>query len=158
MPEITNAEEAHAELDQAREEFRELVLGLSSEEWNRNSDNAGWTNTQLCWHLAFTASGGTLRVSRLRQNKDFEPPAPLMAVLNPLSMWMVRIRSRGATPDSVLELFDERLAMTRALIDTVADDEWNSGGVFLGEQTTVGNSFGFLRQHVSDHAAEMRRN
>ena len=157
MVEITNAEEAHAELDQAREAYRELVLGLSSEEWDRKSDNAGWSNAQLCWHLAFTASGGTLRVSRLRQNKDFEPPAPLMAVLNPVSMWMVRIRSRGATPDSVLALFDERLAMTRALIDTVADDEWGNSGVFLGEAVTVGNSFGFLREHVSEHGAEMRR-
>ncbi|MDE2891305.1 MAG: DinB family protein [Chloroflexota bacterium] len=157
MAKITDAEAAHAELDQAREAYRELVLDLSSEEWDRKSDNAGWTNAQLCWHLAFTASGGTLRVSRLRQNKDMKPPAPLMAVLNALSMWMVRIRSRGATPDSALALFDERLAMTRALIDTIADDEWGNGGVFLGEPTTVGNSFGFLRQHVSDHAAEMRR-
>jgi len=157
MAEISNTEEAHAELDQAREGFRELVQGLSSEEWNRASNNAGWTNAQLCWHLAYTASGGTLRVSRLRQNKDFEPPAPLMAVLNPLSMWMVRIRSRGATPDSVLALFDDRLAMTRATIDTIGDDEWSNGGVFLGTPTTVGSSFGFLREHASEHAAEMRR-
>ncbi len=157
MAEITNAEKAHAELDQAREAFRELVSGLSSEEWNRESNNGAWTNRQLCWHLAFTASGVTLRVSRLRQNKDFDPPAPLMAVLNPLSMWMVRIRSRGATPDSVLALFDERLAMSRSLIDTIADDEWGNGGVFLGTPTTVGSSFGFLCEHVSEHAAEMRR-
>lgn len=157
MAEITNAEEAHAELDQAREEFRELVLGLSSEGWNRTSNNAAWTNGQLCWHIAFTASGGTLRVSRLRQNKDMKPPGPLMAVLDLLSLWLVRIRSRGATPDSVLDFFEERLAMTRGMIDTVADDEWGNGGVFLGKPMTVGNSFGFLREHVSEHADEMRR-
>ena len=158
MAEITNADEAHAELDQAREEFRELVLGLSSEEWNRTSNNAAWTNAQLCWHVAFTASGGTLRVARLRQHKDLKPPGPLMAVLNLVSMWLVRIRSRGATPDSVLTFFEERLAMTRGMIDTVADDEWDNGAEFLGEPMTVGNSFGFLREHVSEHAAEMRRN
>ena len=157
MAEITNAEEAHAELDQAREEFRELVQGLSSGEWNRKSNNAAWTNGQLCWHVAFTASGGGPRVSRLRQNKGMNPPGSLMAVLNVLSMWLVRIRSRGATPDSVLAFFEERLAMTRGMIDTVADDEWGNGGVFLGEQMTVGNSFAFLRGHVSEHAAEMRR-
>ena len=157
MAEITNAEEAHAELDQAREEFRELVLGLSSEEWNRKSNNAAWTNGQLCWHLAFTASGGTLRVSRLRQNKDMKPPGPLMAVLNVFSLWLVRIRSRGATPESVLALFDERLAATRGMIDTIADDEWGKRGVFLGEPTTVGNSFGFLGGHIAEHSAEMRR-
>ncbi len=157
MAEITNAEEAQAELDQAREEFRELVLGLSSEEWGRQSDNAGWTNGQLCWHIAFTASGGTLRVSRLRQNRGMQPFGPLMAVLNVLSLWLVRIRSRGATPDSVLDFFDERLAMTRGMIETVAEDEWGNGGVFLGEQTTVGNSFGFVREHISEHADEMRR-
>ena len=158
MAEITNAQEAHAELDQAREEFRELVQGLSGEEWNRTSNNAAWTNAQLCWHLAFTASGGTLRVSRLRQNKGMEPPGALMAVLNVFSLWLVRIRSRGATPDSVLAFFDERLAATRGVIDTIADDEWGNGAVFLGEPMTVGNSFGFLREHITEHAAEMRRN
>lgn len=157
MAEITNAEEARAELDQARQEFRDLVLGLSSEEWNRKSKNAGWTNSQLCWHVALTASGGTLRVSRLRQNKGMKPPGPLMAVLDIVSLWLVRIRSRGSTPDSVLAFFDERLAMTRGVIDTVADDEWGNGAVFLGEPMTVGSSFGFLREHINDHAAEMRR-
>ena len=157
MAEIANAEEAHAELDQAREEFRELVQGLSGEEWNRTSHNAGWTNGQLCWHIAFTASGGTVRVPRLRQNKGMNPPGPLMAVLNVLSLWLVRIRSRGATPDSVLAFFEERLAMTRGMIDSIGDDEWGNGGVFLGERMTVGSSFGFLRDHVSDHAAELRR-
>ena len=157
MAEITNAEEAHAELDQAREEFRALVQGLSDEAWNRKSNNAAWTNGQLCWHIAFTASGGTLRVARLRQGKDMQPPGPLMAVLNMLSLWLVRIRSRGATPDSVLAFFEERLAMTRGMIDTVADDEWDNDGVFLDQQMTVGSSFGFLREHVSEHAAEMRR-
>ena len=157
MSEITNAEEAHAELEQAREEFRELVLGLSSEEWNRKSNNAGWTNGQLCWHIAFTAGGGKLRVTRLRQNRGMNPPGPLMAVLNVLSLWLVRIRSRGATPDSVLAFFDEGFATTRGMIDTVADDEWDNGGVFLGEPTTVGSAFGFLRDHISEHGAEMRR-
>ena len=157
MAEITNAEEANAELDQAREDFRELVQGLSDEEWNQTSDNDAWTNGQLCWHVAFTASGGALRVPRLRQNKDMNPLGPLMAVLNLLSLWLVRIRSRGATPDSVLAFFDERLAATRGMIDTITDDEWGNGGVFLGQPMTVGSSFGFLREHITEHAAQMRR-
>ena len=158
MSEITNAEEARAELYQAREEFRELVLGLSDEEWNRKSDNAGWTNGQLCWHIALTASGGALRVPRLRQNKGMNPPAPLMPVLNLLSLWLVRIRSRGATPESVLAFFDERLAATQGVIDTIADDEWGNGGDFLGVQMTVGESFRFVGEHITEHAGEMRRN
>ena len=158
MSEITNAEEARAELDQAREEFRELVLGLSSEEWNRKSDNAGWTNGQLCWHIAFTAGGGTLRVSRLRENKGMNPPGPLMAVLNLMSLWIVRIRARGATPESVLAFFDERLALTQGVIETIGDDEWGNGGDFLGVQMTVGESFRFVGEHITEHAGEMRRN
>ena len=157
MAEITNGEEAHAELDQAREEFRELVQGLSNEEWNRQSRNASWTNAQLCWHVAFTASGGTLRVNRLREHKGMNPPGPLMAVLDVVSEWLVRLRSRGATPDSVLDLFEARLSLTRGMIDTVAEDEWGNGAVFLGAPMTVGNSFGFVREHISDHAAQMRR-
>ncbi len=157
MSEITNADEARAALAQAREEFRELVLGLSGEEWDRKSDNAGWTNGQLCWHIAFTAGGGTLRVSRLRQNKGMNPPGPLMAVLNLMSLWIVRIRSRGATPESVLTFFDEGFAVTQGVIDTVGDDEWGNGGVFLGEPMTVGNAFGFIGEHIAEHSAEMRR-
>ena len=157
MSEIANAEEALAELDQAREEFRELVLGLNESEWARKSHNAAWTNGQLCWHIAFTAGGGRLRVNRLRQNKGMNPPGPLMAVLDLSSVWLVRIRSRGATPESVLALFDEGWATTRGMIDTIADDEWDNGAVFLGETMTVGNSFGFLRGHVRDHASDMRR-
>ena len=157
MSDITNAEEARAELEQAREEFRELILGLSEAEWNRKSDNGGWTNGQLCWHVAFTARGGTIRVSRLRQNKGMNPPAPLMGVLNLFSLWLVRIRSRGATPQSVLALFDEGFAITQGVIDTVGDDEWGNGAVFLGEPMTVGKSFRFLGEHVKDHATELRR-
>ncbi len=157
MTEITTAEAAHAELDQAREAFRELVGGLAESEWKRTSNNAGWTNGQLCWHIALTASGGTMRVSRLRENKDVQPPGPLMAVLHLFSLWLVRIRARRATPASVLAFFDQRLAKTRAAIDTIADDEWGNGGVVLGERTTVGDSFRFLRDHISEHAAELRR-
>lgn len=157
MSAITNAEEARAALEQAREDYRELVLGLSSEDWNNKSNNAGWTNGQLCWHIAFGAGAGGRTVARLRQNKGMDPPGPLMAVFNFMSLWMVRIRSRGATPESVLAFFDEGYARTAELIDTVADDEWNNGGVFLGEPMTVGGAFGFMGDHVKEHGAEMAR-
>jgi hypothetical protein len=157
MSDITKAEEAREALEKAREEFRALVLGLSSEEWQRQSHNAGWTNGQLCWHIALAAGGGNLRVSRLRQNKGMNPPGPLMAVLNFVSLWLVRIRARYATPESVLAFFDERFAATQAVIDTVGDDEWDNGADFLGEPMTVAGSFRFLGDHVAEHAAEMRR-
>ena len=158
MSEITNADGARAALEQARAEFRELVLGLSSEKWNQKSNNGGWSNGQLCWHIAFGAGAGGQSVSRLRNNKGMNPPAPLMSVFNFASLWMVRIRSRSATPDSVLAFFDEGYARTVKLIDTIDDDEWGNGGVFLGEPMTVGGIFGFMSSHVREHAAEMRRN
>ena len=157
MAEITNADEARAALEQARSDFRELVAGLSDEEWGRKSDNAGWTNGQLCWHIAFTAGGGELRVSRLRENKGMNPPGPLMGFLHFTSEWIVRIRSRGATPQSVLEYFDERYAKTVATVDSVADDEWGNGAEFLGQMTTVGSSFNFIGEHIDEHSSEMRR-
>ena len=157
MAEITNADEARAALDQARTEFRELVLGLSEAEWSRPSNNAGWNNGQLCWHIAFGAGAGGRTVARLRQNKGVNPPGPLMTAFNLMSLWMVRIRSRGATPESVLAFFDEGHAKTSALVDTVADDEWGNGAMFLGEHMTVGGAFAFLGEHVAEHAAEMRR-
>ena len=157
MSEITNADEALAALESGRESFRELVLGLSDADWNRKSDNAGWTNGQLCWHIAFGAGAGTRTVARLRQNKGMNPPTPLMAVFNFASLWMVRIRSRNATPESVLAFFDEGFAVTKGMIDTVGDDEWGNGGVFLGQPMTVGGAFAFMGDHIAEHAAEMRR-
>ncbi len=157
MSTITNADEARAVLDQTREEFRELVLRLSADEWNRPSDNAGWTNGQLCWHIAFGAGAGGQTVARLRKNKGMNPPGPIMAVFNLASLWMVRIRSRGATPESVLAFFDEGYGKTVQLVDTVGDDEWGNGGVFLGEPMTVGGAFAFMGEHLREHAAEMRR-
>ena len=157
MAEITNATEAREALEAGREAFRELVLGLSSEEWDRKSNNAGWSNRQLCWHIAFGAGAGGNTVSRLRQNKGMNPPGPLMAVFNFASLWMVRIRSRGATPESVLAFFDEGYAKTVNLVDTVGHDEWSNGGVFLGEPMTVGGAFEFMGKHVEEHAAEMAR-
>ena len=157
MSGITNADEARAALEQGREEFRELVLGLSSEEWNRKSDNAGWTNGQLCWHIAFGAGAGGRTIDRLRENKGFSPPAPLMAVFNFMSLWMVRIRSRGTTPESVLAFFETGYSASLALVDSVTDDEWGNGGIVFGDRMTVGSAFGFLKDHVAEHAAEMRR-
>ncbi len=157
MAEITNADEARAALGQAREEFHELVRGLSSEDWNRRSNNAGWTNVQLCWHIAFGAGAGGGTIGRLRKNKGMNPPGPLMAVYDLMNMWMVRLRSRNATPESVLAFFDEGYAKSVALVDTIADDEWGNGGVFLGQYMTVGGAFGFMGEHVTEHQAEMRR-
>lgn len=157
MSEITNAEQARAVLEQTRADFHELVEGLSEDEWNRRSNNAGWTNSQLCWHIAFGAGAGGQSISRLRQNKNMDPPGPLMAVINLASLWMVRIRSRGATPESVLAYFDEGHAKMLELADSIGDDEWENGGIVLGEPTTVGGLFGLTSSHVEEHAAEMRR-
>ena len=157
MSDITNADEARASLEAAREQYRELVQGLSSDEWDRQSNNAGWTNGQLCWHIAFGAGAGGRTVARLRQNKGMNPPGPLMAVFNLMSLWMVRIRSRNATPESVLAFFDEGYGETLKLIDTVGADEWEHGGLVFGERMTVGGAFAFLGEHAEEHAAEMRR-
>lgn len=157
MSEITNAEEARASMESARDEYRALVLGLSEDEWNRRSNNAGWTNGQLCWHIAFGAGAGDRSIARLRQNKGMTPPGPLMAVFNLMSLWMVRIRSRNATPESVLAFYDEGYSKTLKLIDDIADDEWSNGGLMFGNPMTVGGAFGFLQDHMDEHAGEMRR-
>ena len=157
MSEITNAEQARAALEQTRADFRELVLGLSEDEWNRHSNNAGWTNGQLCWHIAFGVGAGERTVTRLRQNKGLDPPGPLVAIFNFLSLWLVRIRSRGANPESVLTFFDQGHGRTLNLVDGIRDDEWDNGGVVLGEHLTVGGSFVGLQEHLDEHAAEMRR-
>ena len=157
MSEITNADEARAALEQARTEYRELVLGISDDEWGRRSNNAGWTNGQLCWHMAFGVGAGGQSINRLRKNNGLNPPGPLMAMINFASLWMVRIRSRSATPESLLAFYDEGHAKMLELVDEIGDDEWSNGGIVLGEQTTVGGAFGFTSDHISEHAAEMRR-
>ena len=138
MPEITNAAEARTALTEGR-------------------DNGGWTNGQLCWHIAFGAGAGGRTIARLRQNKGLNPAPPLMMLFNLMSLWMVRIRSRNATPQSVLAFVDEGYESTLQLVDTVQDDEWGNGAVFLGDYMTVGGAFAFMGDHIAEHAAEMRR-
>lgn len=157
MSEITNADEARAIMEEARQSYRELVQGLSANEWNRPSNNGGWTNGQLCWHIAFGAGLSDNTISRLRRNKAMNPPGPIMKVFDFISLWIVRIRSRGATPESVLARFDRGYGKTFKLIDTIADDEWGKGGVVLGDHMTVGGAFRFLGEHVAEHAAEVQR-
>ena len=157
MAEITNADEARTVMAASREQFSELILGMSSEEWNRTSNNGGWNNGQLCWHIAFGAGAGARTVARLRQNKGLDPPAPLMAIFNLLSLWLVRVRSRGATPESVLAYFDQGHGQTLKLVDGIRDDEWSNGATVLGEHVTVGGAFVSLQEHLDEHAAEMRR-
>ena len=157
MSEITNAEQARASLERAREEYRELVLGLSSEEWDRESNSAGWTNGQICWHIAWGAGAGERFILRLREGKGVASSRLLMAVFDVLQLWMVRIRSRGTTPESVTAYFDRGYVEMFKLAENIGDDEWNNGAVVQGEHMTVGGGFERVQSHIDEHSADVRR-
>lgn len=157
MEVVTNAEEARASLEAAHERFSALVLGLSDEEWDLESHNDGWTNGQLCWHIAWGTEQSVRFILRLSRNRGIDPPAPLMSIFDFLSLWMVRFRSRNATPQAVLTRFNRGWQTTLDLADQIGSDEWGNGATVHGTQMTVGDGFARLQDHVEEHAAEMRR-
>ena len=157
MSEITNAEQARASLERAREDYRDLVLGLSSEGWNRQSDSPGWKNKHICWHIAWAAEAGEGFILRLRERKGIPSSQLFMAIFDVLQLWMVRVRARSATPESVLAQFERGYGRMFVLADNVGDDEWDNGAMVQGEYMTVGGGFGRVQTHIDEHAPDVRR-
>src|SRR5438132_12944130 len=97
-------ESNRAELEETRSQYHELRNSLSEEDWKKKSANPSWNVRQLMWHMAwangFTAQG----VESCRKGKGTNPPNWIADFGN---TWMTRIGSRGATPQSVAERFDE---------------------------------------------------
>ena len=144
-------------LETTRSDFHELVAGLSDADWRRKPRGQSWTNGQLCYHMALGVALISQTANRLREGKGVNPPAPLMPVMNLAADMFIRFRSRGATPNSVRDLYDESHKTALATLGQIGGDEWSNGARHLGEQRTVESSFRYMREHFEEHRETIQR-
>ena len=154
---MSEQEEIRELLERTREDYRELVAGLSAADWRRKAPGQSWTNGQLCFHIAGGVGMISQSANRLRGNKGVNPPAPLMPLLNLASAAVVRLMSRSATPDSVRKTYEDGHQRALAVLEQVQDNEWRNGAMHLGRQTTVEDSFRYIREHFEEHRATIQR-
>ena len=155
--ETTKRSEIHALLETTRSDYHELIAGMSDADWRRKSRGQSWSNGQLCYHMALGMTLITQSVGRLRQGKGVNPPGFLMPVLDVAAATFIRVRSRGATRDSVRDLYDEGHKAALAMLEQVGDDEWANGARHLGEDRTVEDSFRYMREHFEEHRGTIQR-
>lgn len=155
--ETTKRDELQELLETTRSDFHELVAGMSDADWRRKARGQSWRNGQLCYHMALGVALITQTATRLREGKGVNPPGFLTPVMNTAADMFIRYRSRGATPDSVRDLYDESHKTALAALEQIGDDEWNTGARHLGEQRTVESSFRYMREHFEEHRETIQR-
>ena len=153
-PASATKESIRAELEATRSQYHELRNSLSEEDWKKKSANPSWNVRQLMWHMAwangFTAQG----VESCRKGKGTNPPNWIADFGN---TWMTRIGSRGATPQSVGEKFDESHAKVLAALDTVQEDEWQKGARVFNQDMTIESTFRSIPEHFREHEADIKK-
>lgn len=155
--ETTKRGELQELLETTRGDFHELVAGMSDADWRRKARGQSWRNSQLCYHMALGVALITQTATRLREGKGVNPPDFLMPVMNTAADMFIRYRSRGATPDSVRDLYDESHKTALAALEQIDDEEWGNGARHLGEDRTVEDSFRYMREHFEEHRETIRR-
>ena len=155
--EAATRDELEQLLETTRSDFHELVAGLSDADWRRKPRGQSWNNGQLCYHMALAVALITQSAKRLREGKGVNPPGPLMPVMDMAADLFIRFRSRGATRDSVRDLYDESHKTALAALAGVRDGEWSNGARHLGEHRTVESSFRYMREHFEEHRETIQR-
>ena len=153
---MPDTEAIRTELEQTREHFRELLMSLSEADWDRKAPSQSWNVRQLAYHTALGMTFMSNTVNRVRQGKNFNPPGPLMAPLNFAAMLMIKQRSRSATKDSLLALYDEGHGLALQALDATTDSEWEQRAIVFGDSVGPADSFHHMTEHFEEHAAEIR--
>jgi len=143
-----------ADLEATKTQYHELRNSLSEEDWNKKSGNPSWNVRQLMWHMAwangFTAQG----VESCRKGKGTNPPNWIADFGN---TWITRLGSRGATPQSVGEKYDESHTKVLAALETVHDDEWQKGARVFNQDMTIESTLRSIAEHFREHEADIKK-
>ena len=125
-----------AELAAAQAEFHAILASLSDEAWRKRSNNPGWTNGEIVFHMAigFFLLPFLLPLIRLAGRLPRGATKPFAAVLNlsttPFN-WVnafgPRIGGRLLRRRTLGNTYDRVIARTLRTIDRIRDDEWQRG-------------------------------
>ena len=142
------------ELESTRSQYHDLQNSLSEEDWNKKSGNPSWNVRQLMWHLAWANAYTMQGVESCRKGKGTNPPNWIADFGN---TWITRIGSRGATPESVGEKYDESHAKMLAALEGVSEDEWQKGARVFNQDVTIEKIFRDIPEHFKEHEADIKK-
>jgi len=155
---MSTLDDVVAQLEQARDDYHTLVDEIDQAgTWKDRSPQQGWNNKQLLTHVANGVNRIPRTALRIKAGKGLNPRGPLMAAFNHLSLWETRYSARKATPESLKALYDRGHQLAVDTAGGMADDDWTRAAMVMGEERNVRDSFGYIVEHLNEHAASMRR-
>lgn len=165
--------ELRLELESLRAEFHELLDSLSDEDVRRRSNNPGWTNGQILFHMTFALM--LLRIlapmvrlwARLPRwcSRAF---AGTLDFGTPLFNWFNELGARGGgrvySGERVARRFDAAHRSTMRMLDRIKDDEWQAGMYYpsrwdplFGSYMTLEDVFRYPARHFRFHIDQISR-
>jgi len=140
-----------AELEAARRDYHELLNRLTRADWKKPSTNPAWNVGQLMYHVAMGIGFMPSGIANAKKGKGFNPP-----FANFLNVWSVRLLALRATRPSCKRKYDEGHTKMLAALDQVKNNEWQMGAKNFGAVHTVENLFHSVKEHMDEHAAQIR--
>jgi len=144
-----------SELEEWQADFHRLVDRIELSAWEASSGNAGWNVRQVVGHLAAQPDASVRLVGVARSGKTMLRGVP-HRLLDLISLWLVRMTSRGLTPEGARARYDAGHRRLTAILATVGEGEFLSTGVAFGQTMTVADAFRELGHQVDAHGAEVQ--
>lgn len=152
---VPDRDAIRTELYAMRDEFHAL-LDEAQDVWNQQTPSTRWTVRHIFGHLLSDVKDMPEMVERASAGDDFLNLPSL--VVHPLNYLHTRVVSRGETPQSVAEKYDEYFEEALAALDEVEDNEWDRGANFFDAgYWTVEDVFRNAPAHFEEHAAQIRK-
>lgn len=141
-----------AEIESTRTAYHQLLDSLSDDDWRKKSGNPAWSVGQLMWHVSHGMEFFTQAVEYCRKGKGPNPPSFLIA---PGNVLLTKFGSRGATPQSAREKFDQGTEALLACLDGVHDNEWSKSARIYGSDYTIASTFPQVAEHYREHEQDI---
>ncbi|MEJ5240330.1 MAG: DinB family protein [Anaerolineales bacterium] len=119
-----------------RNEFHALLDSVSEEDWNKQSLNLGWSNGEIFAHIlfGFIILNALLPMARMWGKLPRETSKPFAKFLNFFTKpfnWINALGARGQakvfTYRRVGKIFDKTISSLISKLNSIDDDEWQTG-------------------------------
>ena len=150
------------ELEETRAAYHNLLATLSPGDWQRKSDNPGWTVGELMYHITMAHE---FLPPEARWIVHRRPRFPVPAsIFNPLNMLYTRLMARRYSARTIGRKFDREHKRVLDLLDSLSAEQLQMGTTYPnigrslpGGFRTIEEMFHYLTQHFHEHAAEIER-
>ena len=161
------------ELQTAHTDFHQLLDSLSTDEFDKQSLNPGWTNGEIMAHMTFgfIIVNVLLPMARLWGRLPKGSSKWFAGLLNALTVpfnWINGLGARGQgnffTYKRVEKIYDKAYYSLLKKINSIKDDEWEHGMYYpakwdpnFSEFMTLEKLFHYPVQHFNFHRSQISR-